>query len=340
MKTLLDIINSLILFSLFIIFYFTISVHAKEITEQTKNNTEIEFKKEIINTENDWIEIGLGISYYNLRKTSNINKDNSQTLSDEFEKKYANSFISIHALKFDLTYLNLSVFSAKWNDNKLLSIDEWIEKENLVAAINASMYLTDNLTSNGYFKKGELFNNAHIGKNLGGFFLSNPVQSDDNDFILPQTAIIYNNDVDLSRFGNKNLNFLDVLNKYDAVVQNFKLFPKVNKINSDIISHEKNILWPSQRKHHIAAIAEDEENNIIFLFSEYIITIQEFADTIQTDNKLKLQRAIYTEGGRQAVMGLNHHKFQKIWQGHSNLIFLPNTSKLPNIIGVKYKKSP
>ncbi len=287
---------------------------------------------------NQWIELENGIIYLNIKKSwkEKINtqpdlnvKENTSSEQELALPEEKTVSVSIHAIRFDLELYDFSVYSAKWNNNISLSIEEWLDKENLVAGINASMYLQDGLTSNGYLRKGDLLNNKHIGKKLGGFFVANPK---DKNSILPKAAIIYN-DEDFSRFGENSLQ--DVLENYHVVVQNFKLLHNIKYDFSPSTTLDNNN-WKSSRQHSIAAIAEDFNGKIIFLFSEQAITVQEFITAIQNDENLKLKRAIYTEGGSQASMGLRVDKIQKFWFGQNNILLMfTGYNKIPNIIGVQ-----
>jgi len=275
--------------------------------------------------------------------------------------------ISIDILKFDPHLFDFSVYSALWNKGNSQTLAEWSASKNLIAAINASMFLPDGITSNGYLRKGVLLNNKRQGTRLGGFFVADPKKNQAKDaIILPPVAIIYRDDSDLSRFtSDKSMSLNAVLDKYNVVVQNFRLLEReegfeniklpVQNTNSkpqatlnNIESQSKNPnqvnnkpqknTWNSSKRHAIAAIAEDANGNILFLHSQSPITIQNFINAIKDDSTLNLRRALYTEGGRQASMSLTMKDTKMYWPSQNSILFmLTGKNKLPNIIGVKRK---
>ncbi|MEI3478052.1 MAG: hypothetical protein V8Q84_01855 [Bilophila sp.] len=59
-----------------------------------------------------------------------------------------------------------------------LSLGEWARRKDLVAAINASMYLPDGVTSTGYLRAGDVINNGRIASLFGAFFVAGPDAGD------------------------------------------------------------------------------------------------------------------------------------------------------------------
>ncbi len=350
---------SVFILTFFLLFYPNISGFAQGAPSIDKNlsffhtSTPIDLpQKGTLQNEykNNWLRINDNIAYMRLFKYLPTDSELSQLPPQN---------ISIDILKFRTANYNFSVYSANI-DNIIdsvatpLPIEEWIKQKQLISAINASMFLPDGITSNGYLRKNGIYNNKHIGKRLGAFFLADPKNSHSDDGkILPKATILYKDEKNLSRFGdNKNISIEDLLNSYNVVVQNFKLFDAIDDTIGDAIDTDKtpspepsrltksteNLKgdqWTSQRQHSITAIAEDKDGNILFLHAEQALTIQQFAEVVKNSQELNLCRALYTEGGGQATMGLELDDYKKYWLGQGSfLLFMTGNQNLPNVIGV------
>ncbi len=221
--------------------------------------------------------------------------------------------IQIVAVRFDPKFFTFSLFSISENNSAPQTLMQWAQKYNLVAAINASMYLPNGKTSTGYMRSGSHLNNKHIAKNFGAFFLSKPYNLD-----LP-TARLIDRDTE---------GWQDLLEQYDVVVQNYRL-----------IDSNRQILWSSGgQEHSIAAVAEDEAGNILFLHCREPIAAHDFASALLIPS-LSVRTVMYVEGGVQAGLVLRTAKEETLWGGwHPSDILMGSVSvALPNIIGVLRK---
>ena len=337
---------------------------------------------------NTWFGIEDGLYYMRMQKSwrgalfysPNSVQDVSKTSTLSVPKdvsiptQYDTIVASIDILKFSPQNFDFSVYSALWEGGKAKTLTEWSVDKNLVAAINASMFLPDGITSNGYLRKNSSLNNKRKGTRLGGFFVADPKKNMQNsdgksEINLPRAAIIYNNDPHLLRFtSDESLDLAAILDKYNVVVQNFKLLEVGDNLKStEVASRDtksqlhtndnivgttntadmpsvsnsttdklKNTSWKSNRRHSITAIAEDVNGNILFLHSQTPITIHNFIKAIKNDSSLNLRRALYTEGGGQANMSLTVSSINKYWLGQKNfLLMFTGQDKLPNVIGVR-----
>ncbi len=120
----------------------------------------------------------------------------------------------------------------------------------------------------------------------------------------------------------------NALKKYSVVVQNFKLV--------DLPDNQSE--WKAQRRHSIAAVAQDEDNEILLMYASKPLTVQEFRTVLHKNGPLRIKRAMYAEGGAEASMAYRK-KTVFLWQHEENImLFLKGTVKLPNIIGIKRKQ--
>jgi hypothetical protein len=81
---------------------------------------------------------------------------------------------SIDILRIDPAVFRFSLHSAGAERAASHSLAAWAEREELVLAINASMYLQDYVTSTGYLRYGAQVNNPRIHSKFGAFFVAEP----------------------------------------------------------------------------------------------------------------------------------------------------------------------
>lgn len=274
-----------------------------------------------ISKTNTWQNVEKGVQF--IRITETIMTDRGEEGNQKMPLA-----INFDVLKFDPAFFDFSVYGAITDTTESKALLAWLQEYKLQAIINASMYLKDSKTSTGYLRKGDIHNNKHVGKSLGAFFVAKPYKNYQGK--IPVCAIVYDDEPDLGQFFVKNeeaQTVENVLKKYQVVVQNFKL----------VDLPENQSVWKGQRRHAIAAIAQDTENKILLMYASKPHTIQEFRIVLQNNPLLKIKRAMYTEGGVEASMAYKkEHIF--LWQHEENIIlFLKGNVKLPNVIGVKRK---
>ncbi len=193
-------------------------------------------------------------------------------------------------------------------------MQEWSEKKDLIAAINASMYLPDGQTSTGYMRDGEYINNKRMVERFGAFFVADP---DDPD--LPQAAILEKDD-DIVK---------ELLPHYRLVIQNYR-----------IINSQRRILWsPGGPLYSISAVAMDGDGNVLFLHSQVPIEAYAFAQQL-LHLPLDVRTVMYVEGGGQAGLVIRSHKLTREVQGQNIVDFLitgNRAARLPNVLGIRRK---
>lgn len=193
-----------------------------------------------------------------------------------------------------------------------LTLRQWAQREGLEAAINASMYLPDGVTSTGYLREGSYANNSRLARRFGAFFVAGP-----DDDALPAATIIDRDEPDWQAR----------LARYRLVIQNYRL-----------ISGDGRILWkPGGPRSAISAVGADAEGHILFLHCREPLDAYSFADGLLR-LPLRLRAVMYVEGGGQAGLVLRAGGLEREFNGRSAAEFLPAGSiraALPNVLGAR-----
>ncbi|MBQ9536645.1 MAG: phosphodiester glycosidase family protein [Desulfovibrionaceae bacterium] len=212
-------------------------------------------------------------------------------------------------LKIDPHKVHFELCSAAADAKLPLSLLQWAKTKQLLAVINASMYLPDNRTSTGYMRQGMILNNPRIAKKFGAFFVACP---DNNS--LPKATILE----------RETRGLQEKLRHYHLVIQNYRL-----------INSAKQVLWPKVGpKHTIAAVGLTAHGDILFLYSMHPTTPYTLAQELLR-LPLDIGTTMYVEGGTPAGLFVNHPAYLAL-----NLPFLfqsPLAPQLPNVLGIKSK---
>ncbi|WP_294512940.1 phosphodiester glycosidase family protein [uncultured Bilophila sp.] len=197
-------------------------------------------------------------------------------------------------------------------EGRALSLGDWATRKDLVAAINASMYLPDGVTSTGYLRSGETVNNGRIVSRFGAFFVAGA-----DDESLPGANLL-----DRSTDDWENL-----LTHYRMVVQNYRM-----------ISSERHLLWkPGGPRHSISAVGRDGTGAILFILCREPLTGVDFG-TLLLALPIDVRLVMYTEGGSQAGLLVRTQARRDVWMGRYWADFWVSGSQgapLPNVIGVR-----
>lgn len=195
------------------------------------------------------------------------------------------------------------------------TLDRWAEDHELVAAVNASMYLPNHRTSTGLTRCGGHVNNGTINARFGAFFMAGPRRAG-----LPQAQIV-------------DRTFQDwraLLEDYACVVQNYRMISLAGKN-----------LW--KQDDHIfsaACVAMDESGNILFIHCRSPYSVHDLAGNLLA-LPLSIRTAMYVEGGREAGLYVRSRLMTKAWSGgYPSLFFGAGTPKLlplPNVLGIRRK---
>lgn len=224
--------------------------------------------------------------------------------------------ISIIVLRLDPEHVEFTLLNAS-HSGKAASLTEWADAHGLAAAINASMYLPDALTSTGYMRSHEHVNNPRIMTNFGAFFVAGR-----RDGGKPSATLLDRTQDDWET----------ALHTYDIVVQNYRL-----------ISADGRMLWkPDGPSYAAAAIGQDTDGNILFIHSREPMTGADFGNLLLS-LPLKLRMAMYVEGGSQASLLVRAGNVDTVWMGRHVADLWTSGNKnapLPNVLGVRRKPAP
>jgi hypothetical protein len=219
---------------------------------------------------------------------------------------------SVLVLKIDPRVYDLRLLSASEHSTGSMTPKEWANKFGLVAAINASMYQANHLTSTGYMKNFAHFNNPKINSKFGAFLAFNPV-----DDSVAKVQII-----DRQYQGWHRL-----IHKYNTIVQNYRM-----------ISIKQENLWPqTDRRFGIASVGIDKDGNILFIHSRKPYSVNAF-NQILLKLPIQLYNAMFVEGGSEAFIYVNTKKLPgerlvttNDWSRYDrNHDLLP----MPNVLGI------
>lgn len=236
-----------------------------------------------------------------------------ELVSGIFVREYARQNggkVEFVALRMDPQRCEIVLCSAAFDGGEPRTPEGWAREYSLSAVINAGMYLPDGLTSTAYMRSGDKVNNGRIAEKYGSFFVASPRSPS-----LPNAALL-DKDVD---------DWKRLLPQYEIAVQNFRL-----------IGPEGAQRWPENGpRHSIAAVGMNAKGEIFFLHCETPVSVYEFVRILREESGLNLTRAMYVEGGAQAVLGLWTPTEKMYRMGRHPANFLLGGPSLPNILGVR-----
>ncbi|MBQ7607058.1 MAG: phosphodiester glycosidase family protein [Desulfovibrionaceae bacterium] len=211
---------------------------------------------------------------------------------------------TITVVRIDPEYWSFELACAKCEQTQAKAVHEWLKEKNFAAAINASMFKKDSLTSTGYMRAGKSVNNDHISSRFGAFFVANPDKAD-----LASATLLERDSPNLA----------DTLAHYGLVIQNYRL-----------ITRNRTVLWPAAgKKHAIAAVALDKDGHILFLYTNTDILPADFARAL-VDLPLAIGTTMYVEGGSEAAL-----LFREGATVHARCAYFEPI--LPNVLGIRKK---
>jgi len=228
-----------------------------------------------------------------------------------------------------------------------LSPFQWASRFGLSAVINASMYLPDAKTSTGYMRNGEHVNNDFIHKRFGSFFVASPfpdgrvffrekeLSADEDTGESPPHS---DDPILLSEGEMPSATLLDrqtddwntLIDRYAVVVQNFRMF-----------NAARLPLWPEDgNAFSIAAVALDAQGNLLFIHCRTPLTVYNLTRML-LDLPLRIEKAMYVEGGPQASLHVQAGNIRRTWTGRYASDFWGGVQAerpLPNVIGARKRK--
>ncbi len=225
--------------------------------------------------------------------------------------EYGDSLIRILRMNpqhFELRLLNASSSKA----GRPLTAKQWCRQNNLVAAINASMYQTDHKTSVSLMRTRSHTNNPRLSKDKTILAFDRLASN------VPKVRIIDRQCEDFSHWKAK----------YGTLVQSIRM-----------ISCKGENVWSQQpRKWSTAAIATDLQGRVLFIHVGSPYSTHDLINILKT-LPLGIKRAMYSEGGPQAQLYIRHGGQEHEFVGQFDLKLNDNINSpvfwpIPNVVGI------
>ena len=228
-----------------------------------------------------------------------------------FSRKIASQELFI--LRIDQDRYRLTLLSASEQDGQRQTLHDLVHEHCLLAAINASMFWTDQETSTGFMRNFEHVNNTSIHPKYNAFLVFNPKSPD-----LPPVRM-----VDRVNTGN----WKDVLSDYHTVIQNYRM----------ISDRQTNAWEESPQEFSVAAVGLSREGEVLFIMSPVPRAMHELNDTLLS-LPLDLKMCMFVEGGATAGMHVRAGSLDQGWHGTTNTSLLSDNTvpfvRIPNVLGV------
>lgn len=236
---------------------------------------------------------------------------------------YIGEFISPHEsivgdskitiLKFDPEFYQLRLLTASEKNHSNITAKEWCKKYQLIAAINAGMFQTDYKSNVGYMKNFGHMNNNEVNSKYHSVVAFNPINSSKPKFNI---------------FDTDEEDFMKIIASYNTIVQNLRLVKRPGQNR-----------WSQQnKKWSEAALGQDTEGNILFIFSRSPYSMHDF-NNILLGLPINLACAQHLEGGPEASLYFLHKGKEIALVGSYETDFNENNNNdyywpIPNIIGI------
>jgi len=224
---------------------------------------------------------------------------------------------TIHVLRIDPNYFEFRLLNASaTSPQQLRTAREWCQEYELVAAINASMYQEDYLSSVSLMRTSGHINNPRLSKD--------------------KTILAFDrrtSDVPLLKIIDQQCeNFDDWKPHYTTFVQSIRM----------ISCKGQNVWRPHSQKWSIAAIAIDTEGRGLFIHVRIPYSTHDVIN-ILLDLPLRISRAMYAEGGREAQLyirsGNQEYEFVGSYgPGFGEHADNQHAARLPNVIAIARRK--
>src|SRR5262245_30266655 len=225
----------------------------------------------------------------------------------------------VRVLRVDPKQFELRLMNASAPDQgRALTARAWCERGGLVAAINASMYQTDHRTSVSLMRTGSHVNNPRLSKDRS------ILAFDRLDASLKPVAII---DSDCNEFETMR-------DGYGTLVQSIRM-----------ISCRKKNVWTQQpRRWSTAAIGMDAQGRVLFVHVRSPYSTHDLIDILLA-LPLRIERALYAEGGPEAQLYVNSGGQEHEWVGSYESGFNEDDDNhrawpVPNVVGIARRTAP
>lgn len=215
----------------------------------------------------------------------------------------------IVAVRMDPARLDLDILAASEHNGAFHTAAQWASGQDLVAAVNAGMYLDDTRgTSVGYMKRAGAVLSARDPGNYKAALAFGP-----RDPALPPVQII-----DMQCHDYPALR-----EQYDNVIQSIRM----------IDCNGNNVWEPSDKRHTQAAAATDHAGRLIFAYVDEPLSTYDFIQALLA-LPLDIRSALYLEGGPPTQLFV---AAGRTTLSRSGLFNNTDALPLPNVLGAKRK---
>lgn len=223
----------------------------------------------------------------------------------------------IRVLRIDPDHFDFHLLTASANDPvQRWTAKDWCLRYNLVAAINASMYQEDYLTSVSLMRTATHVNNPRVSKDKTILAFDRRVPT------VPPVKII----------DRQCENFEDWKERYTTFIQSIRM-----------ISCQGTNVWrpQAQKKWSTAVIAIDQEGRALFIHVRFPYSTYDLIN-ILLSLPLQITRAMYAEGGREAQLYFQSgaHAYELVGSSSTGFREVDNQQyamPIPNVIGIARK---
>ena len=219
--------------------------------------------------------------------------------------------LRIDPRQFEFRLLNASATP----EREGMTAKEWSQRHQLVAAINASMYQADYLSSVSLMRTKNHINNPNLSKDKA-ILAFHPKSSK-----LPPVMIL----------DRQCDNFDDWMPKYTTLVQSIRM---ISCKGANVWRHNPEKRWS------IAAIATDKHGRVLFIHARSQYSTNEL-NSILLALPLQVARAMYVEGGSEAQLYVKSGEYECELVGAYGMSgFHPynGARPIPNIVGIARKQ--
>lgn len=224
----------------------------------------------------------------------------------------------LHVVRLNSSKVELRSMAVSQVGGPLRTAKQWLNEFQFIAVINAGMYETDFSTHSGYFQLGDHLNSTAWRKNYQSLLAFQPKREG-----LPSWDLM---DVEQQKLDQTSAS-------YETVVQNLRL-----------LKNDGSNVWKENgRRWSEAAVAQDEQGHLYFLFARSPLSMYAFAETLRS-LPLRLVKAFHVEGGPEASLSLKGEGLELHLSGSYETGFNENDANarqwpLPNVLGV-VRKTP
>jgi len=226
----------------------------------------------------------------------------------------------LRVLRIDPAHFDFKLLNASHSEaGKPLSAREWVRRHGLVAAINASMYQADHMTSVSLMQTRDHVNNTWFSRDKA-LLAFDPLSAS-----MPPVQIL---DRDCQ-------NVPKLRDQYQTLIQSIRM-----------ISCDGKNVWAQQpqKKWSAAAIGQDASGRVLFIHSRSLVTTHDLIEHL-LGLPLDLKRAMYVEGGPESQLYIKGADEEWEFVGNFNYNEPGDAGNtigwpVPNVVGIVRHSGP